>query len=186
MLTRQVTLKPKGRKPPELGPAARVEAVRLSPGADETGLDAIINGAGLRGSAMGGLLKHGTDPSTMWQGACTPGLKIEFDLAQPVSLAALEVWNFNADWQTANGIRKADVALSADGSTWQTVLSGVEFAEAEGTADYDTPAVLKLNGAIACKVRFENIVPWNSSAKIGLSKVVFHRSPDSARRAEAR
>lgn len=174
-----MTLKPKGRKPPGLGPVARVEAVRLSPAADETGLKAIIEGAGLRGSALDGLPKHGTDPSTMWQGACAPGLKIEFELSQPVSLAALEVWNFNAGWQTANGIRKADVALSADGSTWQTVLSGAEFAEAEGTPDYDTPAVLKLNGALARKVRLENIVPWNSSGKVGLSKVLFHQSPES-------
>jgi len=181
-----MTLKPKGRKPPDLGPVARVEAVRLSPAGDEKGLNAIIGDAGLSGPARDGLLKHGTDPSTMWQGPSTPGLKIEFDLSQPVSLAAVQVWNFNADWQTGNGIRKADVAVSADGSTWQTLLSGAEFAEAEGTADYDTPAVLKLNGALARKVRFENIVPWTSSGKVGLSKVVFHQAPDSSRRAQAR
>ncbi len=180
-----MTLKPKGRKPPELGPVAHVEAVRLSPAADETGLKAIINGAGLSHSDKDGLPKHGTDPATMWQGPCTPGLKIEFELSAPVSLAAVQVWNFNADWQTGNGIRQADVAVSADGSTWQTVLSGAEFAEAEGTADYDTPVVLKLNGARARKVRFENIVPWNSSGKVGLSQVVFHQSPDSSRRAQA-
>ena len=180
-----MTLKPKGRKPPELGPVARVQAVRLSPAADETGLKAIINDAGLSGPVTEGLPRHGTDPSTMWQGACTPGLKIEFELSRPVCLGAVQVWNFNADWQTANGIRKADVAVSADGSTWQTVLSGAEFAEAEGTSDYDTPAVLKLNGALACKVRFENIVPWNSSGKVGLSKVVFRQAADSSRRAQA-
>jgi hypothetical protein len=36
------------------------------------------------------------------------------------------------------------------------------------------------------KVRFENIVPWNSSGKVGLSKVVFRQAPDSSRRAQAR
>jgi len=113
----------------------------------------------------------------MWQGACAPDLQLEFELPEPVPLAGVEVWNYNADWQTTNGIRKADVAVSADGTTWQRVLSGVEFAEAEGTPDYDTPVVLKLNGVMARKVRFENIVPWNRGGKVGLSEVVFHQSP---------
>jgi hypothetical protein len=184
--TRQVTLKPKGRKAPDLGPVVQVQSVRLSPAADEARLKAIIGGDGLKDTHKDGLLEHGTDPATMWLGASSPDLKIEFELAQAVPLAAVEVWNFNADWETAKGIRKADVAVSADGSTWQTVLSGAEFAEAEGTPDYDTPVVLKLNGATARKVRLENIVPWGSSGKVGLSKVVFHQSLDAARRADAK
>lgn len=122
----------------------------------------------------------------MWLGACAPDLKIEFELSQAVALAAIEVWNFNAEFETANGIRKADVAVSADGSTWQTVLAGAEFAEAEGTTDYDTPVVLKLNSAMARKVRLENIVPWSASGKVGLSAVVFHQAPEVSRRADAK
>ena len=49
-----------------------------------------------------------------------------------MALGAIEVWNYNAEWQTADGVRKADVAVSPDGTTWQTVLRGAEFAEAEG------------------------------------------------------
>ena len=48
MLTRQLTLKPSGRKPPELGPKVRVEAAHLNPAGDETALAALINQAGLR------------------------------------------------------------------------------------------------------------------------------------------
>ena len=100
-------------------------------------------------------------------------------LPEPAPLAAIEVWNFNGEWQTTNGIRKADVAVSGDGTTWQTVLRGAEFAEAEGSAGYDTPTVLKLNGVTARKVRFENIVPWSASGKVGLSEVVFHEAAGS-------
>ena len=86
------------------------------------------------------------------------------------------MWNYNAEWQTSDGMRKADVAVSPDGTTWQTVLRGAEFAEAEGNADYDEPVRLKLNGATVRKVRFENLVPWNGSGKVGLSAVVFHQA----------
>ena len=112
----------------------------------------------------------------MWRGACATNLSLEFELPEPVALGAIEVWNYNAEWQTKDGMRKADVAVSPDGTTWETVLRGAEFAEAEGTADYDEPIQLKLKGATARKVRFENIVPWNDNGKVGLSKVVFHQA----------
>ena len=186
MQTRQAVLKPKGRKAPYLGPVVRVAGVRLSPGDQEAGLKALINGAGLKDTDGHGLLEQGTDPATMWLGAWSPDLKLEFEFSRAVPLAAMEVWNFNAEWETANAIRKADVAVSADGSTWQTVLAGAELAEAEGTADYDTPVLLKLAGAVARKVRLENIVPWGGSGKVGLSAVVFHQSPAGPRRADGR
>ncbi|MGD0262302.1 MAG: LamG-like jellyroll fold domain-containing protein [Verrucomicrobiota bacterium] len=176
MLTRQLTLKASGRKPPDLGPKVRVEAVHLSPAGDDTGLAALVNGAGLRDWDKNGLLKHDTDAKHMWRGACTTNLNLEFELPEPVALGAIEVWNYNAEWQTADGVRKADVAVSPDGTTWQTVLRGAEFAEAEGNADYDEPIRLKLSGATVRKVRFENIVPWSASGKVGLSAVVFHQA----------
>ena len=95
----------------------------------------------------------------MWRGAWTKNLCLEFELPEAVPLGAIEVWNYNGEWQTADGIRKADVAVSSDGTNWQTVLRGAEFAEADGNADYDEPTVLKLEGVAARKVRFENIVP---------------------------
>jgi hypothetical protein len=176
VLTRPLTLKPKDRTPPALGPKVRVETVHLSPPADESGLSAIINGAGLRHRDKGNLKEHGTNPSGMWLGTWTTNLDLEFELPEAVPVAAIEVWNFNAEWATSNGVRKVDVAVSADGANWQTVLRGAEIAEAEGTADYDEPTLLKLNGVTARKVRFENIVPWSASGKVGLSEVVFHEA----------
>jgi hypothetical protein len=176
VLTRQLTLKPSGRKPPDLGPKVRAEAVRLSPGADDAGLAALINRSGLRDWDKDGLLEQDTAPKNMWRGICTTNLSLEFELPEPVALGSIEVWNYNAEWQTADGVRKADVAVSPDGTTWETVLRGAEFAEAEGNADYDEPIQLKLKGATVRKVRFENIVPWNDKGKVGLSKVVFHQA----------
>ena len=122
------------------------------------------------------MLEQDTAAKNMWRGACSTNLSLEFELPEPVALGAIEVWNYNAEWQTSDGVRKADVAVSPDGTTWQTVLRGAEFAEAEGNADYDEPIQLKLKGATARKVRFENIVPWSDSGKVGLSKVVFHQA----------
>lgn len=199
MLTRQATLKPSGREPPDLGPKVRVGAVRLGPGGgggdgrdgtdgkdararvrgggSDGGLEALINGAGLRDWDKDGLLEQDTSPKHMWRGACATNLCLEFELAEPVALGVIEVWNYNAEWQTKDGIRKADVAVSPDGTTWETVLRGAEFAEADGNADYDEPTQLKLKGATVRKVRFENIVPWNDKGNVGLSKVVMHQAP---------
>jgi hypothetical protein len=176
VLTRQLTLKASGRKPPELGPKVRVEAVHLGQAGDETGLAALVNRAGLRDSDKDGLLEQDTAAKNMWRGACATNLSLEFELPEPVALGAIEVWNYNAEWQTTDGVRKADVAVSTDGTTWETVLRSAEFAEAEGNGDYDEPIQLKLKGATVRKVRLQNIAPWNGKGNVGLSKVVFHQA----------
>jgi len=171
-----MTLKPSGRKPPDLGPNVRAETVHVSPAGDEKALPVLISRAGLRDWDKDGLLEQDTRAKHMWRAAGVTNLSLEFELPEPVALGTIEVWNYNAEWQTADGMRKADVAVSSDGTTWQTVLRGAEFAEAEGTSDYDEPIRLKLQGATVRKVRFENIVPWNDKGKVGLSKVVFHQA----------
>ena len=176
MLTRQLTLKASGRKPPDLGPRVRTEAAHLTPAGSEAGLQTLIGGAGLRDWDRDGLLEQDTSASHMWRGACVTNLALEFELPEPVALGAIEVWNYNAQWQTRDGVRKADVAVSPDGTTWETVLRGAEFAEAQGDEDYDEPIQLKLKGATVRKVRLENIVPWNAKGNVGLSKVVFHQA----------
>jgi len=175
-LVHPLTVKSRARKAPRLGPKVRVEAVHIRPEAEESALPAIVNGAGLGDVDQDGLLGHGIDPAGMWLGSWGPGLCLGFDLPEAVPLAAVEVWNYNAEWQTTNGIRKADVAVSVDGQTWQTVLRGAEIAEAEGTPDYDEPTVLNLKGVGAAKVRLENLVPWGTGGKVGLSEVVFHQA----------
>lgn len=176
LMPRPLTLKPKGRKPLELGAKVRVEAVHLSPAGDEAGPTALISGVGLRDSDKDGLKEHDTAAKNMWRGACPSDLKLEFELPEAVPLGAIEVWNFNVDWQTSNGVQKADVAVSPDGTTWQTVLRAAEFAEAEGRADYDDPIVLKLAPVTARRVRLENIQAWGTDGKVGLSEVVFRQA----------
>ena len=117
IMPRPLALKPKGRKPPALGPEVRAVAVHLGPSADESGLAALINREGLADCDKDGLLEHTTSTNNMWQGVCTTNLALEFELSEAVPLGSLEVWNFNAEWQTADGVRRADVAVSADGST---------------------------------------------------------------------
>jgi len=176
VLTHPFTLKPRDRKPPALGPTVPVAAAHLSPATNESALQAAVNGAGLRTRGKDGLLAHDTTRSNMWLGAWTTNLSIEFELAEPAALETIQVWNYNADWQTASGIGKADISVSADGTTWQTVLRGAAFGEAQGTEDYDEPTVLNLGGAMARKVRFENIVPLSAGGEVGLSEVVFHKA----------
>lgn len=170
-------LKARDRKPPNLGPKVRIEAARLSPAGNDFDLAPVINSAGLRDWDKDGLQEHDTAAKNMWCGDCSARLVLEFELPEPVALGAIEVWNYNADGATTNGLRKADISVSLDGKSWQSALRGVEFAEAEGNADYDAPTVVRLKGVTARMVRFENLVPWSSSGKVGLSKVVFHQAP---------
>jgi hypothetical protein len=176
VLTRQVTLKPSGRKLPDLGPLVRVEAARLNPAGGQTAAAALVHQAGLWDWDRDDLLEQDTLPKHMWRGTCATNLSLEFELPEPVALGGIEVWNYNAEWQTRDGIRKADVAVSPDGTTWETVLRGADFAEADGNPDYDEPIQLKLKGATVRKVRFENIVPWDDKGNVGLSKVVLHQA----------
>jgi hypothetical protein len=172
---RPIKLKPRDRKPPDFGPKVRVEAARLMPGGEEPALAALINGVGLRDTDRDGFKEQDANPKTMWVGAAANDLALEFELPDAVPIGTIEVWNYNAPWQTSNGIAKADVAVSTDGTTWSTVLRGAEFAEPDGRADYDEPTALNLKGVIARKVRLANIVGL-SGGKIGLSEVVFHQA----------
>ena len=176
MLTRQLTLKASGRKPPDPGPKVRVEAVRLGPAGSDSGLAALVSRAGLRDLDNDGLLEQDNLPKNMWRGVCATNLSLEFELPEAVPIGVIQVWNYNAEWNTADGVRQADVAVSSDGTTWETVLRGAEFREAEGNADYDDPVQLSLRGAMVRKLRFQNIVPWNDKGRVGLSKVVIHQA----------
>jgi hypothetical protein len=176
-MPRPLTLKAKGRKPLDLGPRVRLEGAHATPPAAEASLPALLSGAGLRDLNKDGFKEHDTSPKDMWRADDPAGLTLEFELPETVPLSAIEVWNFNAEWQTTNGLRQADIAISPDGSTWQTVLPAAQFAEADGRPDYDEPVVLKLSGAKARKVRFEKMTPWGAGGKVGLSKVVFHQAP---------
>lgn len=173
---RALVLKPRGRKAPDLGPEVPVKTVRLSPAADSKGLEAII---GTEGFFTPGKLEsrlHRSDAKTMWAGNCGGDTAIEFELADPAALTSVEVWNYNEELHTGWGLRAAEVAVSADGTAWKTVLPNAEFTQAEGRSVYDAPSIVKLDGAVVRKVRLQHLVPWEGTGKVGLSKVVFHQA----------
>ena len=57
---------------------------------------ALINGAGLSDWDKDGLLEQDTAVTNMWRGDCAANLSLEFELAEPVALGSIEVWNYNA------------------------------------------------------------------------------------------
>ncbi|HEY5911427.1 MAG TPA: LamG-like jellyroll fold domain-containing protein [Verrucomicrobiae bacterium] len=175
LLPRPLALKARDRKPAELGPVVRAESVRAGSGGEDRKLEALIKPAGLRDWDGDGLKEQANEAATMWEGPWPAVTSLEFDLPEAVPLAAIEVWNFNAPWRTTNGVRRADISVSADGTTWETALRGAAFAQADGRDDYDDPIVFKLKDTTARKVRFENMASWGG-ANIGLSKVVFHQA----------
>jgi hypothetical protein len=170
-------IKSKDRKPSELGPKVRVDMVRDSSGTKNSNIQSIINGDGLMDYDRDGFLEHRNDPTTMCLEDWTTNSFVEFELPEPTSLSGVEVWNYNEEWQTGKGVRSLDVSVSLDGTTWTRVVEAGKLPQAFGEADYDEPAILKLNGAVAKKIRFEHIALWaDNEMKFGLSEVVFHES----------
>lgn len=176
VLKQPVLLKARDRKPATANPKVRVSSVRAN--ADEHGVNlaAITDGSGLADMDNDGFFEHDCEKRNMWMTQHAPDLFVEFELPETVSLASVEIWNLNDPWQMTNGVRRADVKVSTDGSTWQTALAGAEFAQAEGNPDYDQPTVLQLNGVKARKVRFENLASFGTSSTVGLSEVVFREA----------
>lgn len=169
-------LKARDRKQPALGPKVRVAEVRTNLEGQDTAVRKMIDASGLADTDNDGLLEHSCDAQDMWLGRLTSDAFVEFDLPEPVRIGAIEIWNYNAQRQTTNGIRRADVKISLDGSSWQTVLTGAEIPEAEDIPDYDQPAILQLNPTLARKVRFENLLPHGTGPHVGISEIVFHES----------
>lgn len=176
VLKQPVVLKAKDRKPATTNPKVRVSSVRSNAPEPGVNLAAIADGSGLADTDGDKLFEHDCEKKNMWMAQRVPDLFVEFELPETVPLATVEIWNLNDPWQTTNGVRRADVRVSTDGSTWQTVLAGAELAEAEGGPDYDQPTVLQLNGVKARRVRFENLASFGTGSTVGLSEVVFREA----------
>lgn len=175
-MPRPIPLKPRDRKPPDLGPIVKVERVRALPATAQARVEALINRSGLKDIDRDGLNEHDLVSSNSWQCAAAAGVTLEFDLPEAVPLNAVEIWNLNTDAPADRGVRAVDISVSPDGQTWTTVAKAAALTEAEGLSDYDQPNVVKLNGAIARKVRFENLQPLGQGEVVGLSEVVFHQA----------
>jgi hypothetical protein len=177
ILGRPYLLKATDRKPPLSGEQVVPVAAVAKVGEGEIPVAAIADGRGLGQKDADLLLEHDVDPNHM--GVTPEGSKVEyveFDFGKEVALDLVQVWNYNEPDKTQWGLRRADVAAWTASSGWKKVKSGVQFSQAEGTADYDEPTQVRLEGVHAAKVRLENLAGFEGSNRIGLSEVRFFQA----------
>ncbi|MFC1766114.1 discoidin domain-containing protein, partial [Planctomycetota bacterium] len=125
------------------------------------------------------LIEHDEDPETMWLSSEGREINwIEFDLGTVHELGSILVWNYNHRGHTDWGLKSADISVWTQDSGWQKVHDDFEFAEAEGSFDYDEPTRVTLNTVKAQKVRFDDLVGFGNNKSVGLSEVCFFENPD--------
>jgi hypothetical protein len=91
-------------------------------------------------------------------------------------LGSIIVWNYNVRDLTKRGIKRADISIWTQDGGWQKIFDDFEFAEAEGSFDYDEPTLVKLDGVKVQKVRFDDLANLGDEEYIGLSEVRFFQS----------
>jgi tetratricopeptide (TPR) repeat protein len=142
----------------------------------------IVDESGLADEDHDGLLEHDENPETMWlseQGQ-TSG-RLEFDLGGAYELGSILVWNYNERGHTKRGIKRADISVWTQDTGWQKIFDDFEFAEAEGSFDYDEPILVRFTEVKAQKVRFDDLANFADEEYIGLSEVRFFQGqrPDA-------
>jgi len=98
-----------------------------------------------------------------------------FDFGKTVPLESVQIWNYNKPAYTDRGVSKVSVSVWTESAGWKAVLKDALLSEAEGTDDYDEPVLLTFDSVPAQKVRFDNLVGFNSnSPQLGLSEIRFY------------
>ncbi len=140
------------------------------------GMNAVIDGSGLLDVDQDNLIEHNTDTEAMWLSNVERYSEgIVFDFTEPQKLTSIVVWNYNKPGYVDYGIAKADVSVWTEKEGWKSVKQDIVFDKAEGTFDYDSPVVVKLDPVDAQKVRFDNPSSWHKSGQIGISEVRFYK-----------
>jgi len=167
-------IKAEGRKPIVAGELVTPVAVQVSSSPDQVGINRAFDGSGLRDQDNDGLLEHSSTLPDMWlsEKGQTTGW-IEFDLGKAHKLDLIQIWNFNEKWHTNRGLKKADISIWTEGVGWQKVLDDFQVDEADGSDDYDEPALAKLGGVQAQKIRFDDLANLGDAEYVGLSEVQF-------------
>ena len=142
-----------------------------------------VNGAGLANDL------HSNDLPTMWVSA--PGLAgpawIQYELAQPLQLHEMWVWNHDGLMETTLGLGAKDVTIeySSDGTTFQTLGTTHEFARALGQSDYAHNTTIAFGDVAVKIVKLTIHSNWGGIlAQYGLSEVRFYSIPVMAREPE--
>ncbi|NQT93363.1 MAG: discoidin domain-containing protein [Lentisphaerae bacterium] len=91
-----------------------------------------LNRSSLSGESEG----HDTNEGHMWQSAEKQIARawVQFDLARPYRLRKLRIWNFNA--RPDDGVQRADILISTDGTNWTLHAEDVVFPRADGSNTY--------------------------------------------------
>ncbi|MHC4143658.1 MAG: LamG domain-containing protein [Planctomycetota bacterium] len=167
------------RKAPLTGEQIPAVTARADSNHLDMTVERIVDGSGLADGDRDGLLEHGETPENMWlsQQGRTRGL-LEFDLGRVYELGSILVWNYNERDRTKRGIKRADISVWTQDSGWQKIFDDFEFAEAEGSFDYDEPILVKLDGIKVQKVRFDDLANLGDEEYIGLSEVRFFQRQD--------
>jgi hypothetical protein len=167
-------IKAEGRKAIVAGELVTPVAVQASSSPDQVGINRAFDGSGLRDQDNDGLLEHSSKLADMWltEKGQTTGW-IEFDLGKAHKLDLIQIWNFNEKWHTNRGLKKADISIWTEGVGWQKVLDDFQVDEADGSDDYDEPALAKLGGVQAQKIRFDDLTNLGDAEYVGLSEVRF-------------
>ncbi len=155
--------------------------------ADQSHTDAtlgrILDGSGLGDDDCDGLTEHNDDPDGMWRTRSNGAEDgIEFNLGAMYALGTILVWNYNERGRTKQGVGRADISVWTEDAGWQRLHRDLEFAEAEGSFDYDEPIIIEFDGVRAQKVRFDNLVNLGDAEFIGLSEVQFFEDRERASR----
>jgi hypothetical protein len=167
-------LKAEGREAPLTGEQITTVTAKADSSRAKHPVASIVGSPGLLQADIDELMEHTTNASTMWlsEKGQTSGW-IEFDLGQPEKIDLIEVWNFNEKWHTNRGVKSADISVWSEGPGWKKLYDDFAFDEAEGTGDYDEPALVKLGGVDVQKLRFDDLVNFGDPEYVGLSKVRF-------------
>ncbi|MHC4112997.1 MAG: LamG-like jellyroll fold domain-containing protein [Planctomycetota bacterium] len=167
------------RKAPLTGEQIPAVTARADSSHLDMTVERIVDGSGLADGDRDGLFEHGETPENMWlseQGR-TRGL-LEFDLGREYELGSILVWNYNERDRTKRGVKRADISVWTQDSGWQKIFDDFEFAEAEGSFDYDEPILVKFDGVKVQKVRFDDLTNLGDEEYVGLSEVRFFQSWD--------
>ncbi len=141
-----------------------------------TAVKHILDGSGLTQSDSDELLEHNAGVENMWLSEKgQTASSIEFDLGTLHRLGHIIVWNFNEKWRTKRGVKTADISVWTESAGWKKIRDDFEFAEAEGSDDYDEPILLELDGVEAQKVKFDELVSLGDPDHVGLSEVQFFK-----------
>ena len=98
---------------------------------------------------------------------------LEFDFGRPQKLGTICIWNYNDTWYTNQGVRKMNTSIWTPEAGWQKIREEQQIDQAEGSADYDEPTILKLDSLTAQKVRFDALANFGDPDYVGLSEVQF-------------